>query len=262
MIRISQVSIFVDLIYPLSGLLVGLVVGLTGMGGGALMTPLLVLAFGVAPATAVGTDLLFAAITKTGGAIAHTRHRTVHWRIVGLLAAGSVPAAVVTVTVLQQFGGHTSALNNLLTTMLGLVLIITALGLILKGFIQRRLRRTADGAEHSPSYSAPATIIIGAIIGVLVTLTSVGAGVLGTLALLFLYPQLPVSRIVGTDITHAVPLTLVAGLGHAALGTIDYTLLGYLLLGSLPGIWIGSHFSARLPEHYLRPALPGSRRCG
>jgi uncharacterized membrane protein YfcA len=237
-------------------LLVGLVVGLTGMGGGALMTPLLVLAFGVAPATAVGTDLLFAAITKTGGAIAHARHRTVNWRIVALLAAGSVPAALVTVTFLQQVGGHNSALDTILTTLLGLVLIITALGLILKGFIQRRLRRrTVDTRGHRPVYLAPATIVIGAVIGVLVTLTSVGAGVLGTLALLFLYPQLPVSRIVGTDITHAVPLTLVAGLGHAVLGTIDYTLLGSLLIGSLPGIWIGSHFSARLPEHYLRPAL-------
>lgn len=243
-------------VYPISGFLVGLIVGLTGVGGGSLMTPLLVLAFGVAPATAVGTDLLYAALTKAGGSIAHARHGTVNWRIVGLLAAGSVPAAMVTALMLKSLGISSDALRSLLTTTLGVALLLTAGAIIFRRSVQALAQRQARqrGGWRERHLSA-ITVAVGVLLGVLVTISSVGAGALGTVALFFLYPQLSTRQIVGTDIAHAVPLTLVAGLGHAAMGTVDYVLLASLLVGSLPGIWVGSQLSARLPERYVRTAL-------
>lgn len=246
----------INWVYPISGFLVGLIVGLTGVGGGSLMTPLLVLTFGIAPATAVGTDLLYAAITKAGGSIAHARHGTVQWRIVGLLAAGSVPAALVTTLVLQALGPSSAMLRSLLTTTLGVALLLTAAAIIFRRSVQalaQRQARQRGGWRDRHLYSI--TIAVGLLLGVLVTISSVGAGALGTVALFFLYPRLETRQIVGTDIAHAVPLTLVAGLGHAFIGTVDYVLLGSLLIGSLPGIWIGSQLSARLPERYVRTAL-------
>lgn len=246
----------VNWIYPISGFVVGLIVGLTGVGGGSLMTPLLVLAFGVAPATAVGTDLLYAAITKAGGSTAHARHGTVQWRIVGLLAAGSVPAAVVTTFVLSVLGMSSAMLRSVLTTTLGIALLLTAAAIIFRRSVQALAQRQArQRGGWREQHLSTITIVVGALIGILVTISSVGAGALGTVALFFLYPRLETRHIVGTDIAHAVPLTLVAGLGHAFLGTVDYVLLGSLLIGSLPGIWIGSHLSARLPERYVRTAL-------
>lgn len=245
-----------DWIYPLSGFVVGLIVGLTGIGGGSLMTPLLVLMFGVAPATAVGTDLLYAAITKAGGAIAHTRRNNVQWRIVSLLAAGSVPASAATIGVLHALGTQTKAFNSVVTTALGVALILTALSLIFKSQLQRLAARSGIG-KHSDA-STPTvvrTVVTGVILGVLVTVSSVGAGALGTAALIFLFPALASRQIVGTDIAHAVPLTLVAGLGHAVIGTVDYSLLASLLVGSLPGIWLGTQLGGRLPERHLRSAL-------
>jgi uncharacterized protein len=243
-------------VYPASGFIVGLIVGLTGVGGGSLMTPLLVLAFGVAPATAVGTDLLYAAITKAGGSIAHARHGTVQWRIVGLLAAGSVPAALLTTLVLNALGTSSATLRSLLTTTLGVALLLTAGAILFRRTLQELARRQARKPGGWRERHLPAiTIAVGVLLGVLVTISSVGAGALGTVALFFLYPRFEARQIVGTDIAHAVPLTLVAGLGHAAIGTVDYLLLGSLLIGSLPGIWIGSQLSARLPERYVRTAL-------
>ncbi len=245
-----------DWLYTFSGFLVGVIVGITGVGGGSLMTPLLVLAFGVAPATAVGTDLLYAALTKLGGSWAHSRRGTVDWKVVWLLALGSVPAALLSLLLLKSLVLDEKQLKAVITSVLSVALVLTALALLFKPWLQGLVRR-ADGSAHElpPRRLTGATVATGAVLGALVTLSSVGAGALGVVVLLFLYPRLPMARIVGTDIAHAVPLTLVAGLGHAVLGTVNYSLLGSLLLGSLPGIWLGTHLGAKIPEKVLRPIL-------
>jgi len=245
-----------DGIYTLSGFLVGLIVGVTGVGGGSLMTPLLVLLFGVSPATAVGTDLLYASLTKMLGGWVHGRRGTVDWKVVGLLSLGSFPAAVITVALLKFLALDEKTLRSLVTSVLSMALLLTASALLLKGRI-RKIAQRDDGTvyELHHRHLPVATIVTGIIVGTLVTISSVGAGVLGTVALLFLYPRMPAVKVVGTDIVHAVPLTAVAGMGHLAMGTVDIVLLGSLLLGSLPGIYIGSHLSSRLPEAVLRPVL-------
>ena len=246
-----------DFAYIVSGLSVGLLVGLTGVGGGSLMTPLLVFLFGFAPTTAVGTDLLFAAITKSGGvAVHHRSHGSVDWRIVRLLCLGSLPAAVAVIFGLEYLDIPKKTLAQVMGNALGVALILTAFAL----FFRNRLKRAAQDTDtHNPGrfhrFQAPATVLAGLALGVLVTLSSVGAGALGTVALFFLYPRLPALRIVGTDLAHAIPLTAIAGLGHLHMGNVDFTLLGSLLVGSLPGIWVGSHLSAKIPEYYLRPLL-------
>jgi uncharacterized membrane protein YfcA len=243
----------VDPRFMLSGFFVGLLIGQTGVGGGALMTPILVLFFGVHPATAVGTDLLYASATKTVGTLVHGLNRTVDWRIVTRLAAGSVPATMLTLVVISHFNiaGPTSA--RVISLVLGTMLLLTALSLIFRrrflAFAGPVLERvTADGA-------ARLTIVTGVVLGGLVTISSVGAGALGVTALLLLYPRLPMAVIVGSDIAHAVPLTLVAGLGHWYLGSVDWPLLTSLLSGSIPGIVIGSYLSAHIPDAVLRPIL-------
>ncbi|MDD2685058.1 MAG: sulfite exporter TauE/SafE family protein [Gallionella sp.] len=245
-----------DWLYTVSGFLVGLIVGVTGVGGGSLMTPLLVLFFGVSPATAVGTDLLYAAITKSLGGWVHSRNSTVEWKVVGLLSLGSIPAALFTLALLKYLALDEKTLRSLVTSVLSVALLATAVALLLKDWI-KKLAQREDGTvyELHHRYLPAATIVTGTVVGALVTISSIGAGVLGTVALLFLYPRLTAVKVVGTDIAHAVPLTLVAGLGHMALGTVDLVLLGSLLLGSLPGIYIGSHLSAKVPEKVLRPLL-------
>ena len=245
-----------DWVYTLSGFLVGLIVGITGVGGGSLMTPLLVLVFGVSPATAVGTDLLYASLTKSLGGWVHGRRGSVDWKVVGLLSLGSLPAAVVTITLLKYLALDEKTLRGLVTSVLSVALLLTATALLLKDQIKKIARRK-DGTvyELHHRYLPGATIATGIVVGVLVTISSVGAGVLGTVALLFLYPRMSAVKVVGTDIVHAVPLTAIAGMGHMALGTVDLVLLAGLLLGSLPGIYIGSHLSSRVPEKVLRPLL-------
>jgi len=242
-----------DWLYTLSGFVVGAIVGLTGVGGGSLMTPLLVLLFGVHPATAVGTDLLYAAITKSGGTVVHSRKGHVDWQIVGRLAAGSIPAAALTIYILSQLPKRSAELTHLISVSLGIALLLTACAIVF------RKRIVAFALRHENSFVqrhlGPVTVAVGAVIGVLVSISSVGAGALGVAALFFLYPHLPAVRIVGSDVVHAVPLTLVAGMGHWWLGSVDWSLLGALLLGSLPGIWLGSHISARVPDKILRPIL-------
>jgi uncharacterized membrane protein YfcA len=249
----------VDFGYIISGFMVGLLVGVTGVGGGSLMTPLLVFLFGFKPAVAVGTDLLFAAITKTGGVLVHHgNHKSVEWRIVGLLAMGSLPAAVATLYMLNHFAKVGKETTGMITYTLGIALILTALALIFRTYLQKAGK---SSEEHQPGrfhhLQAPATVVTGVVLGVLVTMSSVGAGALGTVALLFLYPRLPTLKVVGTDLAHAIPLTAIGGFGHWQLGNVDFTLLGSLLIGSLPGIWIGSHLSAKIPENVLRPVLAG-----
>jgi uncharacterized protein len=243
-----------DWLYTISGFAVGFIVGLTGVGGGSLMTPLLVLVFGIVPATAVGTDLLYAAITKLGGVWVHGRRSNVDWKIVGLLASGSLPASLVTVWALKKYALETAGFNSLITTTLGFALILTALVLIFREQLQNFVKRHAGELWHE-RHPLPATIATGLLLGVLVTISSVGAGALGVAALTFLYPRLPAVKIVGTDIAHAVPLTAVAGLGHMSLGTVDLMLLASLILGSLPGIYLGSHLSVKIPEPVLRQIL-------
>jgi uncharacterized membrane protein YfcA len=240
---------------PLSGFVVGALVGLTGVGGGSLMTPLLVLLFGFKPATAVGTDLLYAAITKSGGSWVHHRHGNIDWAITRRLALGSVPAAGLTLLVLAQLGvqGHGAA--GLISVVLGFALLLTALSLFFRQRLLNLAKRRSASADFTQRHVAGLTVVVGVIVGALVTISSVGAGALGVTALTFLYPQLATRRIVGSDIAHAVPLTLVAGLGHWWLGTVDVVLLVSLLIGSLPGIALGAHFAAKVPERALRGLL-------
>lgn len=243
-----------DWMFTLSGFIVGVIVGLTGVGGGSLMTPLLVLLFGIHPATAVGTDLLYAAITKAGGTVVHSRKGHVDWQVTRLLASGSIPAAGLTLWALSFLPKQSAAVSQIISVSLGVALLLTAGAILFRRQLQQQALAHADDAAHN-RWRAPLTVAVGAILGVLVSISSVGAGALGVAALFYLYPRLPTLRIIGSDVAHAVPLTLVAGLGHWLLGSVDWSLLGSLLLGSLPGIWLGSHASARVPDRFLRPAL-------
>lgn len=241
--------------YVVAGLVVGFIVGMTGVGGGSLMTPIL-LYFGVSPANAVGTDLLYAAVTKAGGIHVHHKKKNIDWHITGALALGSLPAAVLTLWALHSMSMDTDRLNHLIRTTLGYALIFTAVAILFKRQLMDYGRRNDSWfTRMAPAEQRIATVITGVVLGVVVTLTSIGAGALGTVALFMLYPLLPTVRLVGTEIAHAVPLTLVAGMGHAGLGNVDWSLLANLLIGSLPGIYIGSHLANRLADHYLRPAL-------
>lgn len=246
-----------DFAFTIAGFTVGFIVGMTGVGGGSLMTPILVLIFGIKPAIAVGTDLLYAAITKSGGILVHNKNSTIVWRIVGLLSMGSLPAALFSIYLLQYLDRAGINYDRLITTSLSVALILTSLVLLFKDRLQTlgRNERFDVIRKLHKQLLTPITVLAGVVLGVLVTLSSVGAGALGAAILFFLYPRLPTIKIVGTDLAHAVPLTALAGLGHMHLGTIDLSILGFLLLGSLPGIYIGSHIAVRLPEHFVRPAL-------
>jgi uncharacterized membrane protein YfcA len=240
-------------LYSLSGFFVGLLVGQTGMGGGALMTPLLILLFGVHPAIAVGTDLLYASATKTVGTLVHGLNRTVRWRIVGLLAAGSVPATALTLLALSHFEQSGSMASRVMSHVLGLMLWLTSASLIFRRQFLAFAGTRLLAVERSQTTWL--TVATGVALGVLVTISSVGAGALGVTALLLLYPRLPIAIIVGSDIAHAVPLTLLGGVGHWYLGAVDWPLLASLLTGSVPGIVLGSYISARVPDVVLRPIL-------
>ncbi|HZC17386.1 MAG TPA: sulfite exporter TauE/SafE family protein, partial [Caulobacteraceae bacterium] len=232
----------VNPLYVVSGLVVGILVGLTGVGGGSLMTPLLILLFRIHPATAVGTDLLYAAATKTAGTSVHGFAKSIEWRIVGLLALGSLPATVIVILSLAHFGATNPSTAKLISVSLAVALLISATLLFLKRWIlEEATRRSPDFGLKT---SAGLTVATGFVVGALVALSSVGAGALGAVALAFLYPRLPTLKIVGTDVAHAVPLALIAGLGHWWLGSINFGLLGALVLGSIPGVVIGS-ISAR-----------------
>ncbi|MFZ4963492.1 sulfite exporter TauE/SafE family protein [Pseudomonas sp. Mn2068] len=241
--------------FVVAGLVVGFIVGLTGVGGGSLMTPIL-LWFGINPATAVGTDLLYAAITKSGGVLVHKKNDNIDWKITGWLTLGSVPAVLLTLWFLSSLHTAPEALNSVIKRSLGFVLLLTALAVLFKNKLLAFAHRR--GVDHS-LISAPKlnglTVLTGLILGTMVALTSIGAGALGTVALFILYPFLPTRRLVGTEIAHAVPLTLVAGLGHASMGNMNWELLGFLLMGSLPGIYIGSHLTGRVSDGLLRPFL-------
>ena len=241
-----------DLMHAVAGFVVGVMVGLTGVGGGSLMTPILVLVFHQNVKTAVGTDLLYAAITKIFGSAVHGARDTVDWRIFRLLASGSIPAALLTVVGLQYLGSIGKDTEQMILTVLGAMLLVTALATLFQKWLVK------FAGEHNDiklrRAQAP-TVVLGAVIGTLVSISSVGAGAIGVTALLMLYPRLPVSRLIGTDIVHAVPLALVAGTGHWLIGGVNVALLINLLAGSIPGVIIGALLSTRAPDHVLRPAL-------
>ena len=247
-----------DLAFIFAGFVVGLIVGLTGVGGGSLMTPLLIFGFGIKPHLAIGTDLLFAAFTKMGGTVSLARQRVVPWRLVGALSMGSIPASLITLYVLHNLGPANPAVQKAMTLTLGIALLFTALATLYKAIQGKKIPRQIAGAQLNEAtrprhWSLP--ILFGTVIGTSVTLTSVGAGAIGVTALILLYPLLPLPRIVAADIAYAVPLTLVAGLGHASLGSVDWPLLGKLLIGSLPGIWLGSQLVHKTPDRIIRSLL-------
>jgi len=227
------------------------------------MTPLLVFLFGFAPKTAVGTDLLFASITKGVGVFFHHgKHRSVEWKIVMQLSLGSIPAAMVVIYLLENVIKKDESVTALISMTLGVALILTSVSLFVRNRLIAARQQSHESAvqrithtERFGRWQTPITVFTGLVLGVLVTLSSVGAGALGTVALFFLYPRLATVRIVGTDLAHAIPLTAVAGLGHLHMGNVDFNLLGSLLIGSLPGIYLGSHLSAKIPEKILRPIL-------
>jgi uncharacterized protein len=253
------------------GLLVGWIVGLTGVGGGSLMTPLLILMFGIQPHLAIGTDLLFAAVTKCGALPNLVRQRRIDWPIVAFLALGSLPASWLTMQLMRKLGPASDAWRSLSCHLLGVMLVLTAASMLFKVW-----RTRADAKPSTPGIDTFESIFyltsekskqtltngrvlacvgLGLVLGAMVTLTSVGAGAIGTAVLIALFGAMPLARIVGNDIAHAIPLTLVAGLGHAALGAVDWTMLAWLLLGSLPGIWLGTRSYGRFPERWLRGGL-------
>jgi len=241
--------------YIIAGAAVGFAVGLTGVGGGSLMTPILLL-FGFPPQMAVGTDLLYAAVTKSGGVLIHRRQGTIRWRIVLALYCGSIPASLITIYFLNTVFTDSANYANLLTTVLGFMLIITSTVLLFKkkliaGSDTNTTGLLATMQKHALGY----TVVMGVALGVLVTLSSVGAGAFGAAVLLILYPRLPAINVIGTDLTHAVPLTLVAGIGHLFLGNVNFMLLGSLLIGSLPAIYVGTKVGVRMPENIIQPIL-------
>ena len=242
------------IVYIVTGAAVGLAVGITGVGGGSLMTPMLLM-FGFPPNVAIGTDLLYAAITKSGGIISHHAKKNIDWRLVGRMAAGSIPAAIITSIILKFFFADASEYSHILTSSLGIMLVLTSFVI----FFRHRLKEQAmenrgliSVAHRHPVFS---TIFMGFIIGVFVTLSSVGAGAIGAAVLLTLYPHLPSYRIVGVDIAHAVPLTFIAGFAHLWLGNVNLMLLGCLLIGSLPAIHLGTHLGSKVPNRVLQPVL-------
>ena len=238
--------------YILAGFVVGFLVGLTGVGGGSLMTPILLLIYNIKPAVAVGTDLLYASITKSVGIFAHGKLGNIDWVIVKRLAMGSIPASILTLWALHSMDLQSGNVVSTIKFWLGVALIVTSVAVLLRN----KLMSLVAKEEWIPARIVPgATVVLGVVLGALVTLTSVGAGALGVTALILLYPKEKITTIVGSDIAHAVPLTLIAGMGHWLLGSVDLALLGNLLLGSIPGVIVGSLLASRISERVLRPIL-------
>ncbi len=246
------------LLYALAGGSVGFIIGMTGVGGGSLMTPIL-LAFCFKPAVAVGTDLLYAAITKAGGVLTHNRQNSIEWPIVARMASGSLPASLLTMFFLKHLQENGIDYSNVLTTALGIMLILTSMVLLFRTWLLHERHELADDdskiglfeRRHAPQL----TVVMGVALGVLVTLSSVGAGAFGAAVLMILYPRMAMIRIIGTDLAHAVPLTAIAGIGHWHLGNVDYMLLVSLLIGSMPGIWMGSKLAYRIPEKIMQQIM-------
>lgn len=242
--------------FSIAGLVVGTAVGATGVGGGSLMTPILIMFYGISPALAVGTDLLYASISKSFGVWLHGKNGSVDWRIVGWLSAGSVPATLLTLVLIDGMG-HTAELDRLIKLTLSGAIIVTALFTLFQDLIRSRLRLDRVRGELTPRLQHGLTLLSGLVIGTVVTISSVGAGAIGMMLLLLLYPKHAPVRIVGSDLAHAVLITAIAGIGHARQGSVDYSMLLWLLLGALPGIWAGSRVGFRLEPRRLKQAIAG-----
>jgi uncharacterized membrane protein YfcA len=242
------------LTYIISGFAVGLLVGMTGVGGGSLMTPLLTLLFGVSPSVAVGTDLAFASITKSAGTFTHRLRGTVRWDIVGRLCAGALPAAVLATLALNYYGALDQQIGQLIRYSIAGSVLLTVVALLFKGKMLAWINASPSRQLQGRSLQA-ATIIAGAVLGTLVTVSSIGAGAIGATLLVMLYPRMSAAEVAGTDIAYAVPLTAIAAFGHWWLGSIDWQLLASLLIGSLPGITLGSWVARAVPERFLRGLL-------
>ena len=241
----------------LSGAFVGFFIGLTGVGGGSLMTPILLL-FGFPAQIAVGTDLLYAAITKAGGIVSHHKQSTIQWKIVGSLACGSIPGSILTILFIDAYFTDAYQYQPILTTALGFMLFLTSLVILFLRRIQRRSATPSSMSQIIARHSTPITSLMGLGLGILVTLSSVGAGAFGAAILLMIYTRTKSIVIVGTDIAHAVPLTLVAGIGHLYLGHVDFSLLAALVMGSLPAIVVGTRLGQKIPDRIMRPLLGSS----
>ena len=249
-------SVVTHLHLPAIGFAIGVIIGLTGVGGGSLMTPILVGGLGIPPAIAVGTDLLFAAITKSFGAVAHWRVGNVAKRLLTVLITSSLTGAALAFAVIHEVKPNIEALNQVIRFSLGVALFGTAFALLIRPWLLRLRRgQSLRASAHDVSNNVCPTVVLGLAIGAVVTLSSVGAGAIGVTALLLLHPLLPISRIVGTDIAYAVPLTAAAGLAHASVGHLDVNLLVGLLVGSVPGILLGARLSKRVPEIATRSLL-------
>lgn len=240
--------------YIVSGFAVGLLVGMTGVGGGSLMTPLLTLLFGVPPSVAVGTDLAFASITKTAGTFTHRLRGTVRWDIVKRLCVGALPAAVLTTLALKQFGTLDASVGQLIRYSIAGSVMLTVVALLFKGKMLAWLNAHPERQLHGRALNA-ATVVAGLVLGTLVTISSIGAGAIGATLLVLLYPRLSAAEVAGTDIAYAVPLTAIAAFGHWWLGSINWELLAMLLIGSVPGITLGSWIARSVPEKFLRALL-------
>jgi uncharacterized membrane protein YfcA len=244
--------------FSAAGIVVGIAVGATGVGGGSLMTPILIVFYGISPALAVGTDLLYASISKAFGVLLHGRNGSLDWKIVGWMSAGSVPAALLTLMFMKGHGMD-KEMDQLIKLVLAVAVLLTATVSLLQDRVWRYLQHHRGGFIEwlNGAGQRSMTLVCGALVGALVTISSVGAGVIGMMMLLLIYPKHPPIRLVGSDLAHAVLITGIAGLGHAGIGTVDYHMLVFLLLGALPGIWIGSHIGFRLSEKALKKAIAG-----
>lgn len=252
--------------FILAGVLVGFCVGITGVGGGSLMTPILISLFKIEPHIAIGTDLLYAAISKFCGSIVHAKKTNIVWPIVLWLAVGSIPASLATHWVLENYLSQSASYKGILTMVLGFMLTLTGISIVFRGSIEKffskfRQNESSELTEDLANIHLRAKekrvyiVVMGIVLGIFVTLSSVGAGAFGIMALVLMFPHLPMIRIIGSDVVHAVLLTLVAGLGHLSSGNVDLHLLGWLLVGSIPAIIIGTLISSRLPERMIRKIL-------
>jgi len=268
-----NIATMTDYYFILAGLVVGLCVGVTGVGGGSLMTPILISIMGIPPQVAIGTDLLYASISKFCGSLVHAKKMNIVWPIVIFLSIGSIPASLGTTWALHHFFSDANQYKKLLTIVLGFMLVLTGVSILFRArieqFFAKRRGMTTEARHHLHEDSTdaqnhqtkellknkPLVIFMGVVLGIFVTLSSVGAGAFGVMALVLLFPNLPMIRIIGSDVVHAVLLTLVAGLGHLFSGNVDFHMLTFLLIGAIPAIIVGTLISSKLPEHLIRRVL-------
>ena len=240
-----------EIFYSFAGLLVGFIVGLTGIGGGALMTPILIVVFGIPPIMAVSTDLLYASITKCGGMVSYAKKKLVDWRVVILLLSGSIPGSLMTLQFMKGLDGL-GQVEQLINLVLGVSLVLTSFAV----FFRNKIRTlTEKHGTLSGRHLTAFTVLAGLFLGGTVTLSSVGAGALGTALLIVFYPRMSMATIVGTDLVHAVVLTGVAAAGHYQMDNINFELLQFLLLGGLPGVFVGSYLGSRLSPNIMQPVM-------